>query len=68
MVKSKKQEDEKMLSYTKEEVKKMAAQAAEVEIYRFNQADRYIRGIHKSLRQETTRSLAAWRNGASFLV
>jgi hypothetical protein len=35
-----------MLSYTKEEVKKMAAQAAEVEIYRFNQADRYIRGIH----------------------
>ena len=35
-----------MLSYTREEVKKMAAQAAEVEIYRFNQADRYIRGIH----------------------
>ena len=35
-----------MTSYTREEVKKMAAQAAEVEIYRFNQADRYIRGIH----------------------
>lgn len=35
-----------MLTYTKEEVKKMAAQAAEVEIYRFNKADRYIRGIH----------------------
>lgn len=35
-----------MLSYTKEEVKKMAAQAAEVEIYRFNQADRFVRGIH----------------------
>ena len=35
-----------MLSYTKEEVNKMAAQAAEVEIYRFTQQDRYIRGIH----------------------
>jgi hypothetical protein len=39
-------EDKAMLSYTREEVKKMAAQAAEVEIYRFNQADRYILDIH----------------------
>lgn len=35
-----------MLSHTKEEVKKMADQAAEVEIYRFNQTDRYVHGIH----------------------
>ena len=35
-----------MLSYTREEVQKMAAQAVDFEIYRFNQADGYIRGIH----------------------
>lgn len=35
-----------MMTYTRNEVKEMAAQAAEVEIYRFTQLDRYIRSIH----------------------
>lgn len=35
-----------MLTQTRQEIEQMAAQAAEVEIYRFTQQDRYIRGIH----------------------
>ena len=35
-----------MNTYTKNQVKEMATRAADVEIYRFNQQDRYIRGIH----------------------
>jgi hypothetical protein len=35
-----------MLTQTRQEVEKLAAQAAEVEIFRFTQQDRYIRGIH----------------------
>lgn len=35
-----------MNTYTRNEIKKMAEQTADVEIYRFTQADRYIRGIH----------------------
>lgn len=35
-----------MMNYTRNEIKQMAAQAAEVEIYHFTQLDRYIRSIH----------------------
>ena len=35
-----------MLTYTRNEIKEMAAQAAEVEIYRFIVPDRYTRDIH----------------------
>ena len=35
-----------MEKYTKTQVKEMAKRAADVEIYRFNQQDKYIRGIH----------------------
>ena len=35
-----------MLRYTKTQIEIMAAKAAEVEIYSFNQADKYIHGIH----------------------
>ena len=35
-----------MLHYNKTEIELMAAKAAEVEVYRFNQADQYIKGIH----------------------
>ena len=35
-----------MLIQTRQEVQELAAQAAEVQIFRFTQLDRYIRGIH----------------------